>query len=68
MRRRRAARPRKSHGALWSIIYIDLMTQIMAFFVIVWTIEHGAKATATATKFHTQPRTHDEMAPGGSER
>jgi flagellar motor protein MotB len=46
----RARRPpprKKGHGALWSIIYIDLMTQIMAFFVIVWTIEHGSKATAT---------------------
>ncbi|HEX5058841.1 MAG TPA: flagellar motor protein MotB [Kofleriaceae bacterium] len=36
------------HGALWSIIYIDLMTQIMAFFVIVWTVEKGTKATQTA--------------------
>jgi outer membrane protein OmpA-like peptidoglycan-associated protein len=35
------------HGALWSIIYIDLMTQIMAFFVIVWTVEKGVKATQT---------------------
>ena len=47
MRRARPARQKKSHGALWSIIYIDLMTQIMAFFVIVWTIEHTAKSTAT---------------------
>jgi len=47
MRPRRAARVKKGHGALWSIIYIDLMTQIMAFFVIVWTIDHGSKATAT---------------------
>ena len=47
MRRVRRPPPKRSHGALWSIIYIDLMTQIMAFFVIVWTIEHGAKATAT---------------------
>jgi flagellar motor protein MotB len=45
--RRRPRPARKGHGALWSIIYIDLMTQIMAFFVIVWTIEHGAKATQT---------------------
>jgi flagellar motor protein MotB len=53
MSRRRRPRPtRKGHGALWSIIYIDLMTQIMAFFVIVWSIEHGAKATAT-TKLAT---------------
>jgi flagellar motor protein MotB len=38
---------RRSHGALWSIIYIDLMTQIMAFFVILWSVEHGAKVVAT---------------------
>jgi flagellar motor protein MotB len=47
VRGRRARGGKKGHGALWSIIYIDLMTQIMAFFVIVWTIEHGSKATAT---------------------
>jgi outer membrane protein OmpA-like peptidoglycan-associated protein len=48
VRARRKARAKKGHGALWSIIYIDLMTQIMAFFVIVWTLEHGARATQTA--------------------
>jgi len=56
MRPRRHGRHKKGHGALWSIIYIDLMTQIMAFFVIVWTIEHGSKVTATpnlATGFGT---------------
>ena len=47
MRFRRRASGKKSHGALWSIIYIDLMTQIMAFFVIVWSVEHGAKLTQT---------------------
>jgi len=47
VRRSRPARVKKGHGALWSIIYIDLMTQIMAFFVIVWTLEHGARATQT---------------------
>jgi flagellar motor protein MotB len=51
MSRRRTGGHRKksSHGSLWSIIYIDLMTQIMAFFVIVWTLEAGAKATQTQT-------------------
>ena len=50
MRRRRVHGSRKkSHGALWSIIYIDLMTQIMAFFVIVWTVEKGTNVTATAS-------------------
>ena len=47
MRAKRAKSAKKGHGALWSIIYIDLMTQIMAFFVIVWTLEHGARATQT---------------------
>ncbi len=47
MRRRTRPSQRKSHGALWSIIYIDLMTQIMAFFVIVWSVEHGTKLTQT---------------------
>jgi flagellar motor protein MotB len=47
--RRRVHPPssKRSHGSLWSIIYIDLMTQIMAFFVIVWAVEHGTKALAT---------------------
>jgi flagellar motor protein MotB len=49
MRRRGRPSARKSHGALWSIIYIDLMTQIMAFFVIVWSVEHGTKLTQTAS-------------------
>jgi outer membrane protein OmpA-like peptidoglycan-associated protein len=48
VRGRRRAPARRGHGALWSIIYIDLMTQIMAFFVIVWSVDHGTKATATA--------------------
>jgi flagellar motor protein MotB len=47
VRHRRRPSSRKSHGALWSIIYIDLMTQIMAFFVIVWSVEHGTKLTQT---------------------
>lgn len=47
MRHRRRPTAKKSHGALWSIIYIDLMTQIMAFFVIVWSVEHGARVTQT---------------------
>jgi flagellar motor protein MotB len=47
VRHRRRPTAKKSHGALWSIIYIDLMTQIMAFFVIVWSVEHGARITQT---------------------
>jgi flagellar motor protein MotB len=39
VRGRRARPPAKEHGALWSIIYIDLMTQIMAFFIILWAVE-----------------------------
>jgi flagellar motor protein MotB len=47
MRRRTRPSGKRGHGALWSIIYIDLMTQIMAFFVIVWAVEHGTKVLKT---------------------
>jgi outer membrane protein OmpA-like peptidoglycan-associated protein len=46
-RRRSHARPTKKHGMLWAIIYIDLMTQIMIFFVILWTVERRAEDTQT---------------------
>lgn len=39
--RRRARFERRSPRALWAIIYIDLMTQIMVFFVILWSVERG---------------------------
>ncbi len=47
MRARRQAAPRKKSEGLWAMIYIDLMTQIMAFFVIVWAVDLDDKETAT---------------------
>ena len=47
MRPRRRAAPSRKSGDLWAVIYIDLMTQIMAFFVIVWATDLGEKKTAT---------------------
>lgn len=41
MRRRGLRLQRRSPRALWAIIYIDLMTQIMVFFVILWSVERG---------------------------
>jgi outer membrane protein OmpA-like peptidoglycan-associated protein len=37
--RRRIHPQRRSPRPLWAIIYIDLMTQIMVFFVILWSVE-----------------------------
>jgi flagellar motor protein MotB len=39
LRRRGHRAPPRDGGALWAIIYIDLMTQIMVFFVILWAVE-----------------------------
>jgi len=39
MSRRGRRPPAKKQSALWAIIYIDLMTQIMVFFVILWAVE-----------------------------
>jgi flagellar motor protein MotB len=44
VRRRGKRPPAKEHGALWAVIYIDLMTQIMVFFVILWAVEQKAEA------------------------
>jgi flagellar motor protein MotB len=48
----RGRRPRgggkKGHGALWSIIYIDLMTQIMAFFIILWAVQQRQERVKAA--------------------
>jgi outer membrane protein OmpA-like peptidoglycan-associated protein len=49
MRRPVHRRSAKKHGMLWAIIYIDLMTQIMIFFVILWTVERRGEETMTAT-------------------
>lgn len=47
MRARRQHGGRKKQSELWAMIYIDLMTQIMAFFVIVWAVDLNSKETAT---------------------
>lgn len=47
MKPRRRLAPRKKSGELWAVIYIDLMTQIMAFFVIVWAVDLSDKGSAS---------------------
>lgn len=48
-RQRAGGKAKKKSGGQWAVIYIDLMTQMMAFFVIVWSLEVGAKETQTPT-------------------
>jgi outer membrane protein OmpA-like peptidoglycan-associated protein len=52
LRGRRARTPPKKHGALWSIIYIDLMTQIMAFFIILWAVQQRQERVKAAVVQH----------------
>ncbi len=42
-RRRRAVRARRRGGSknVWQIIYIDLMTTMMVFFVILWSVDQS---------------------------
>jgi flagellar motor protein MotB len=47
MRHRRRPPHHRKSSELWAMIYIDLMTQIMAFFVIVWAVDLNDKDTAT---------------------
>jgi flagellar motor protein MotB len=39
-------RPRKS-GEVWQVVYMDLMTMVMVFFVILWSINQGKDVGAT---------------------
>jgi flagellar motor protein MotB len=48
VRGRRKHQSQGAHGALWPIIYIDLLTQIMIFFVILWSLERKSEETKTA--------------------
>ena len=48
MRRRGIPIPPRRPRALWALIYIDLMTQIMVFFVILWSVERGEAAAPPA--------------------
>jgi flagellar motor protein MotB len=41
VRLRKLLRPRDA-GGIWQIIYMDLMTTMMVFFVILWSAEQGA--------------------------
>ena len=64
MRRRLHAAPKRGHGALWSIIYIDLMTQIMMFFVILWSIGQMQARKAGASKTLGDTTLHEVTLPG----
>ena len=44
----KASRPRRKYET-WQIIYIDLMTNVMIFFVILWSINQGKKIKITQT-------------------
>jgi flagellar motor protein MotB len=46
VRRPSQARPRRSFDT-WQIIYIDLMTNVMIFFVVLWAIQTHQTARAT---------------------
>ena len=51
-RPRRRVRPPRTGGksrAVWQIIYIDLMTTMMVFFVILWSVDQGSSADQTET-------------------
>lgn len=49
MRGRRQRGAAKGGDALWAIIYIDLMTQIMVFFVILWAVEQREEVVQQAS-------------------
>jgi flagellar motor protein MotB len=66
---RRTNRPRFD---VWPIVYIDLMTQVMMFFVILWSISQmqarkkGLSATVGDTTLHEVTLPGDVLFPSGN--
>ncbi|MDB4956715.1 MAG: hypothetical protein JWO36_4284 [Myxococcales bacterium] len=64
-------RRQKAKFDVWPVVYIDLMTQIMMFFVILWSIsqmqakKHGASKTVGDTTEHVVSLPGDVLFPSG---
>lgn len=58
---RKTGRPKQE---VWQIIYMDLMTQIMMFFVILWSISQVKAHTAGASKTIGDKTAHEVSLPG----
>lgn len=66
-----AVRRQKPKFDIWPVVYIDLMTQIMMFFVILWSIsqmqakKRGASRTLGDTTLHEVTLPGDVLFPSG---
>ena len=64
-------RRQKAKFDIWPVVYIDLMTQIMMFFVILWSISQmqakrvGARKTLGDTTLHEVTLPGDVLFPSG---
>jgi flagellar motor protein MotB len=67
-------RRQKAKFDIWPVVYIDLMTQIMMFFVILWSIsqmqakKRGASKTLGDTTLHEVTLPGDVLFPSGRTR
>ena len=57
-------RPVRAKSDVWQIIYMDLITQIMMFFVILWSINQVATRAVGSSKTLGDTTTHQVSLPG----
>ena len=57
-------RPVRPKSDVWQIIYMDLITQIMMFFVILWSLSQVAQKTTGASKTIGDTTKHEVNLPG----
>jgi flagellar motor protein MotB len=57
-------RPVRPKSDVWQIIYMDLITQVMMFFVILWSINQVASKTKGVTKTIGDTSKHEVNLPG----
>jgi outer membrane protein OmpA-like peptidoglycan-associated protein len=53
MSRFHATRQRRAFD-VWQIVYIDLMTNVMIFFVVLWAVQHASKKTGISDTVGTE--------------
>lgn len=53
MIRSRGSRQRRAFD-VWQIVYIDLMTNVMIFFVVLWAVQRAPKKTGISDTFGTE--------------
>jgi chemotaxis protein MotB len=64
--RRRVRHEEEHHGGAWKVAYADLVTAMMAFFLVMWLISTGPEVKENVARYFSDPIGFAEKAAAGS--